>query len=77
MKVIHSDYSFIDAEGLNKKLNEEKEIDIVSKILKTLDIRSWTMKEETQKVLVEVQMLRTNWIFKEKEHDESKTYYFL
>ena len=68
MKVVRNDTSFIDAEQLNEKINEEREGHIIDKILdclKMVDIQDQLQKNERQKVRVDIYMMKTNWIFRE------------
>ena len=68
MKVVRNDTSFIDAEQLNEKINEEREghiIDNIMDYLKMFDIQDQLQKNERQKVRVDIYMMKTNWIFRE------------
>ena len=68
MKVVRNDTSFIDAEQLNEKINEEREghiIDNIMDCLKKVDIQDQLQKNERQKVRVDIYMMKTNWIFRE------------
>ena len=68
MKVLRTQYSFIDAKTLNEKLDEERESHIVDQIMNAINIRDWITRQEKHKVLVDIQMLRTNWIFRGTEN---------
>ena len=68
MKVVRNDTSFIDAEQLNEKINEEREghiIDNIMDYLKMFNIQDQLQKNERQKVRVDIYMMKTNWIFRE------------
>ena len=74
MKVVGSDYSFITDEELSGKIVDlGKAGHLVDRFLRLFE----TSKQEQQKALVEVQMLRTNWIFRHKSDTASSKNDFL
>jgi uncharacterized FlaG/YvyC family protein len=74
MVTVQADNSLIDEEQLNQKLNAEKLNHFFGRLWEKL--MKWCgieTEDDTQKTIVEVTMLRTNWVFRqidaEKKND--------
>ena len=75
MIVLRSDRSFVDEKDMNEMQSLEKEGHIFSRIGSKIDeliCSKLFPEEETQKSLVEVSMLRTNWVFRETKSSIDK-----
>ena len=68
IKVLESNDSLIDEAQLNKKLAKEKDGHIFGRMSRLLTRYGIFSKPKTRKSLVEVKMLRTNWVFRQTKN---------